>query len=148
MVKLVMRRKGANLEATSQDWADLLAELPQGVDLNVTVTRARSLPQLGTYWGLLSYMISDGPEKIGRSYATKDELSDALQLTVGFVRQIAIPGASMTYAVPKSKSFTECSQARFNEYFNSVQAVLDEWCGYQALPSYMQWMEERKRGAA
>ena len=38
--------------------------IPQGVDLNVTVTRARLLPQLGTCWGLLQFVTQHDPERI------------------------------------------------------------------------------------
>lgn len=144
-----MRRQGPRLECPSQDWADLLCELPEGVDLKVKATRARSIKQLGTYWGLLSFVIEHGPEWIGQRWPTRDELSDALQIEVGFVRQIGLRGlpAGCTYAVPASKSFAECSQERFNQFFNSVQTVLYGWCEFDPVPTYKQWMAERKRAA-
>lgn len=145
MAKLVMRREGDRLACQSPVWLDMLAELPEGVDLNVTATRARSLPQLGTYWGLLQFIIEHGPEWISKKWLTKDELSDALQLEVGFVRQIALRGLpeGVTYAVPASKSFSECSQDKFNAYFNSVQDVLRRWCNFDPVPTYQQWMQDR-----
>jgi hypothetical protein len=82
-----MQRRGQRLECVSPVWADLLEEFPQGVDLNVAITRARSLRQNGTYFGTLAWLISDGPERFAKTWLTKDELSDALQLEVGFVRQ-------------------------------------------------------------
>lgn len=146
MSKLVLRRKGATLYAPSQDWADLLAELPEHVDLNVTATKARSLPQLGTYWGVLTWVCAN--VEAAEPWPTKDELSDWLQLEVGFVRHIAIPqpkGDLIYVRVPASKSFAECPQERFNTYFEAAHARLVKLCGYDPLPLYLEYL--RAKGA-
>lgn len=151
MTKLVMQREGTRLVCQSPAWVELLMELPEGKDLNVNATRARSLSQLGTYWGLLQFVIEHGPEWISRKWMDKDALSDALQLKVGFIRQIAIDGLpeGVTYAVPASKSFSECSQERFNTFFNAVQDVLRQWCDFDPVPTYQQWLHDtRGRRAA
>ena len=148
MAKLVLRRKGHALHAPDQEWGALMEELPEGVDLNVSASRARSIPQLGTSWGLLSWVCQNA-ERVGDLYPTKDELSDALQLEVGFVRHIRIRGLppGQTYAVPASKSFAECSQERFNRYFSAALDALTKWCGYDPLPEYMEWMRLRRAAA-
>jgi len=146
MTKLVLRRKGATLYAPSQDWADLMAELPEGVDLNVNATRARSLRQNGTYWGLLSFVLEHGPEWMSQQWPDKDHLSDALQLECGFVRQVKL-GNGYIAGVPQSKSFDECPQELFNKYMEKSTAKLTEWCGYDPLPLYFAWMGERRRSA-
>jgi hypothetical protein len=143
---ITMQRRGQRLECTSPAWADLLDEFPQGVDLNVAVTRARSQRQNGTYWGALAWLITDGPERIGKTWLTKDELSDALQLEVGFVRQIKLANG-LTYAVPRSKNFEECSQEVFNAYFDAAQVKLEEWCGYDAVSAYLEHMASRRKAA-
>jgi len=146
MSRLVLRRKGATLYAPSQDWADLLVELPEHVDLNVTASRARSLPQLGTYWGLLTWVCAN--VDAAEPWPTKDELSDWLQLEVGFVKHIAIPqakGEPIYYRVPASKSFSECAQERFNLFFEAVLARLVDLCGYDPLPIYLEQL--RAKGA-
>lgn len=143
MTKLVLRRKGTTLYAPSQDWADLLEELPEHVDLNVNATRARSLPQLGTYWGLLTW-VCQNVEAVAL-WPTKDELSDYLQIEVGFVRHIAIPSAAgpVYVRVPASKSFSECSQERFTSFFDAALVRLTKLCGYDPLPLYMEHMASR-----
>lgn len=141
-----MQRRGQRLECVSPVWADMLEEFPQGVDLNVAITRARSLRQNGTYWGALAWLITDGPEWIGQKWLTKDELSDALQLEVGFVRQIKLANG-LNYAVPKSKNFEECSQDVFNRYFEAAQRKLTEWCRYDAVAAYLEHMAGRRRAA-
>lgn len=150
MVRLVMRRKGLRLECPSEDWDMLLTELPESVDLNVVATKARSLSQLGTYWGLLSFVIEHGPEWIGRRWMTKDELSDALQLEVGFVRQISLRGLpeGSAYAVPASKSFSECSHEHFTKFFNLALDKLTAWCGYDPMPLYVEWLKVHGRRRA
>jgi hypothetical protein len=148
MSKLVLRRKGATLYAPSQDWADLLAELPEHVDLNVTAAKARSLPQLGTYWGTLTFAIQHGPEQLSQLWPHKDQLSDFLQLEVGYVKHIAIPqpkGDPIYVRVPASKSFEECSQERFNAYFELAMSRLDKECNFDrdVLNEYLAWMREK-----
>ena len=141
-----MQRKGQRLECISPVWADLLEEFPQGVDLNVAITRARSLRQNGTYWGALAWLISDGPEWFGKRWTTKDELSDALQLEVGFVRQIKLAN-DLIYAVPRSKNFEECSQDVFNAYFEAANRQLTEWCRFDPIAAYLGHMAGRRRAA-
>lgn len=143
MAKLVMQREKYHLICPSQSWADMLVELPEGVDLNVNATRARSLPQLGTYFGLLQWVCEN--VDAARLWPSKDELSDFLQLEVGFVRQIGIPTPhGPVYArVPASKSFTECSQDKFNAYMQKALDRLTELCGYDPFPSYFAWMAQR-----
>lgn len=150
MGKYVLRRKGATLYAPSQDWADLLAELPEGVDLNVSAARARSLPQLGTYFGALNWSVKN-VEAISRYWLDKDSLSDFLQLEVGFVRHIAIPqikGDPVYVRVPLSKSFAECSQDTFNRYFEAASIKLAEHAGYDVVTLYLDEMKSRGRQAA
>jgi hypothetical protein len=150
MGKYVLRRKGATLYAPSQDWADLLAELPEGVDLNVSATRARSIPQLGTYWGALTWAVNN-VEAISEYWLDKDSLSDFLQLEVGFVRHLAIPqpkGEPIYVRVPLSKSFTECAQETFNRYFEAAMNKLAERAGMDVLSLYLEWMRDRGRQAA
>jgi hypothetical protein len=150
MGKYVLRRKGATLYAPSQDWADLLAELPEGVDLNVNATRARSLHQLGTYWGALDWAVKN-VDAIEKLWLNKDVLSDFLQLEVGFVRHIAIPqieGDPIYVRVPLSKSFVECSQDTFNSYFEAVTIALAKRTGMDVVGLYLEEMKSRGRKAA
>lgn len=152
MAKLVLRRKGATLYAPSQDWADLMEELPEGVDLNVNASRARSLSQLGTYWGTLAFAIEHGPERLGELWPHHDQLSEYLQLEVGFVKHIAIPqssGEPIYYRVPASKSFSECPQERFNAFFEAAMVRLAKLCEFDVLDAYMKHMaiHGRRRAA-
>jgi len=150
MAKLVLRRKGSTLYAPSQDWADLMAELPEGVDLNVTAARARSLPQLATYWGALDWVVKNS-EAVSSLWLNKDVLSDFLQLEVGFVRHIAIPqlkGDPIYVRVPLSKSFAECSQDTFNAFFTAAMDALAKRSGMDVLGLYLEHMAQRGRRAA
>lgn len=145
MGKYVLRRKGATLYAPSQDWADLLAELPEGVDLNVNATRARSLSQLGTYWGALDWSVKN-VEAISDLWLDKDVLSDFLQIEVGFVRHIAIPqikGDPIYVRVPLSKSFAECSQDTFNRYFEAAMRALGKRADMDVLGFYLLSLKQR-----
>lgn len=144
MTKLVLRRKGATLYAPSQDWADLMEELPEHVDLNVVATRARSLSQLGTYFGVLTWVCAN--VEAAEPWPTKDELSDWLQLEVGFVRHIAIPipkGEPIYYRVPASKSFAECSADRFTKFFDAAATRLTALCGFDPVEAYIAHQKQR-----
>lgn len=146
MSKLVLRRKGSALHAPSQDWADLMEELPEGVDLNVTATRARSLSQLGLYWGVVSFALHHAPETFDGMWADKDALSDFLQVEVGFVRHVAFPqgdGMPIYARFPASKSFSECDQTRFNAFFEKAMTKLSERWGFDVLTAYLDHKRER-----
>jgi len=142
-----MQRRGDRLECTSPIWADMLDQFPQGIDLNVKITRARSVRQNATYWGLLGWVITNGPEWLSSQWPHADQLSDALQLETGYVRQIKLANG-MVYGLPESKSFEEMPQAKFNAYFEAAQIKLAEWCGYDPLPIYLTVMAGRRRMAA
>lgn len=147
MTNLVMRREGSHLTCPSQDWLDMLMELPDGVDLNIKATRARSISQLGTYWASLNFALEHGPEWVSKQWLTKDELSDALQIEVGFVNQIKL-GNGMVYGVPRSKSFSECGQDVFNAYFSKAADQLARWCEFDVVRAYLEHMRARGRKAA
>lgn len=142
MQQVVLRRKGSSLHAPDAAWADLLSEFPEGVDINAKLTRARSIPQLATYWGTLKFALENS-EQLSDAYATKNSLSDALQIAVGFTRPIGLPNApGMVFPVPRSKSFSECSQHEFNAYMDLSMRQLNEWLGWDAVETYL------KRGGA
>lgn len=142
MDRLILRREGSRLVAPSQDWADLMMTLPENVDLNCAITRARSIPQLGTYWASLRFALEHGPEWMSAQWLSYYELSDALQIEVGFVNQIKLANGAII-GVPKSKNFVECSQTVFNTYFNKAQDQLAIWCQFDAVRAYLETMKAR-----
>lgn len=138
-----MLRKGETLYSANPAEADALSKLPQNCDLNVTITKARSIRQNNTYWGLLKWVIENGPEWIGNNWKTPQAFSDVLQIELGYTRIVArFNGEEMAF--PESKNFEEMPQDRFNKYFSEVQEILNEFCGYDPLVVYL----NRKRNAA
>lgn len=134
--KIVMRRKGNTLYAAAPWEADMLDRFPETVDLNVAITRARSLRQNNTYWGLLAWVIDNGPEWIGQKWPEAEHLSDALQIDLGYVRYVALFNGEVR-AYPESKSFEEMPQDKFNRYFEAVQKRLVEMCNFDPLDLYL-----------
>lgn len=130
-VTVNMERKGHTLQACREWDGEALESLPPGATLRVKITRARSVDQNSMYWGLLHRVVREGPEWMSKQWPTADHLSDALQLELGYVRQIRLPNG-MVYGVPESKSFAEMSQTKFNAYFEAVLIKLNEWLGYEA----------------
>ena len=100
------------------------------------MTRARSLRQNNTYWGLLAWVIENGPEWISKKWPDALGLSDALQIDLGWVRYVALFNGEVR-AYPESKSFEEMAQDKFNKYFSAVQIRLTEMCGFDPLPLYL-----------
>lgn len=142
---IIMRRRGHAIHAIDQIEGEALEVFPEHCDLNVTITRARSLRQNNTYWGLLKWVIDNGPEWIGKTWPEPDHLSDALQIDRGYVRLVAdFDGEVRAY--PESKSFQEMPQDKFNRYFEAVQRRLVEMCGYDPLPIYLS-RDGRRRAA-
>lgn len=139
---VTMHRSGHRLELTSPVWFDFLEEFPEKTDLNVSITRARSARQNGTYWGLLGYLATQGPEFITSRWPHAQQLSDAIQLETGYVRQIKL-AMGVLYSVPESKSFEEMSQAKFSAYFEAALTKLTEWCGYEPLPLYVAYLKHK-----
>ncbi len=125
-----MLRKGHNLIPASEWDGEMLETMPEGVDLKAKITRSRSVDQNAMYWGLLSRAVKEGPEWMSNQWPDAEHLSDALQLELGYVRQIKLPNG-MIYGVPQSKSFTEMSQTKFNAYFEQVLLKLREWLGFE-----------------
>lgn len=144
MVKtVVMRREGQRLTCVCPWEIEALEELPEGKDLNVKITQSRSVRQNNTYWGLLKWVIDNGPEFIGKNWPETQHLSDALQLKLGYVRQSATLDGEIKIW-PQSKSFEEMKQDEFNRYFEAVQIELITLCKYDPLPVYL----NRHRNAA
>ena len=133
---VIMRRRGHAIHAIDQTEGEALEQFPEHCDLNVTITRARSLRQNNTYWGLLKWVVDNGPEWIGLTWPDKDHLSDALQIDLGYVRYVADFDGEV-HAYPESKSFQEMPQDKFNRYFEAVQVKLIEMCGYDPLAIYL-----------
>lgn len=133
---MMMRRRGHTLSCFSQVEGDMLETFPENCDLNVTVSRARSVRQNNTYWGLLAWVIDNGPEWIGKKWPDALGLSDALQIDLGFVRYVAHFNGEVR-AYPESKSFEEMPQDKFNRYFEAVQGRLTGMCQYDPLPLYL-----------
>lgn len=140
---VVMRREGQKLTCVCPWEIEALEELPEGKDLNVKITQARSVRQNNTYWGLLKFVIENGPEFIGKYWPEPQHLSDALQLKTGFVRQSATLDGEIKIW-PQSKNFEEMPQDVFNRYFEAAHIELIAICDFDPLPLYL----SRKRSAA
>lgn len=139
---IVMQREGDRL-VTGPAWVDLLHKVPEGVELRVRITRARSLPQNNTYWGLLQWVIDNGPEAIRKVWPEPELLSDALQYETGYVREVRLSNGDVQIT-PMHKNFEDgMSQDQFNRYFDAAQILLTQWCGYSPLPLYLEYLREK-----
>ena len=134
--RIIMRRKGETLYSLNIAESEALTAFPENVDLNVIITKARSIRQNNTYWGVLGWVIENGPEWIGERWKTSQAFSDAMQVELGYVRQVARFNGELM-AFPESKSFEEMSHENFTAYFKSVKEVLEMMCGYDPVVAYL-----------
>lgn len=142
MVKLVVTRKGQTLYCANPSEALALEKLPQNVDLNATITKARSVRQNNTYFGICGYLVKHGPEFIGNNWPNYQKFSDMVQIHLGYTETLILSDGTLI-GMPRSKNFEEMPQHEFNEYFEKALNYLYELCGYDVLEAYKLYLENR-----
>lgn len=73
---IAVKRVGNRFVPTSRFDERLLMEQPEGVAIEVTVSRKRSLPQLRKYWAILNEVVEASP----CNYPTAEKLHCALKM--------------------------------------------------------------------
>lgn len=97
---------------------ELMAFLPDGKDVLVTIRRARNPKHHRLLWALLKKVVENTDR-----WSDERELLDSLKLATGlFEARIAFNG--VPFAVPASISFAAMDQARFAEWYAKAVAVL------------------------
>jgi hypothetical protein len=97
---------------------ELLASVPDGKDVLVTVRRARNPKHHKLLWALLKKVVENTDK-----WPDERALLDSLKLATGlFEARIAFNG--VPFAVPASISFAAMDQTRFAEWFDKAVAVL------------------------
>jgi len=128
-IAIPMRRVGHRLELTSWVWVDMLEEHPEGADLNITITRARSVRQNGYYWKGLSIAQENLSDALTLKYPTKHKLHEAILMALGYVSTVWAFDGTPTIS-PDSTAFKNMTVKEFNTYFERARPVLSEWLGY------------------
>ena len=128
-VAIPMRRVGHKLEITSEVWVDMLEEYPEGVDLNVKITRARSVKQNGYYWvglGIAQHNLSDAETL---KWPTPRKIHKSLLVDLGYVETVwSFSGVPSIQA--DSTAFKNMKTEEFNTYFERARVMLTDHLGY------------------
>ena len=126
-IPLVLRRTERGLEPRSRQAADLLAQYAVHSDVEVTVKKRRSLPQLRLYWAMLNNVV----EATG-AWPTAEHLHDALKMDLGYVTPIKTMDGKLVM-IPDSAAMGKMDSAQFRKFFDAAAARLAEICGFDPL---------------
>jgi hypothetical protein len=126
-IPLVLRRTERGLEPRSRQAADLLAQYAVHSDVEVTVRKRRSLPQLRLYWAMLQSVV----EATG-AWPTAEHLHDALKLDLGFTTPVKTLDGTLVL-IPDSAAMGRMDSAQFRAFFDAAAARLAEVCGFDPL---------------
>jgi hypothetical protein len=126
-IPLVLRRTERGLEPRSRLASDLLAQYAVHSDVEVTVKKRRSLPQLRMYWAMLNAVV----EATG-AWASAEHLHDALKYDLGYVTPVRGMDGKTIY-IPDSAAMSKMDAVQFKRFFDAAAAKLAEVCGFDPL---------------
>lgn len=124
---LVLRRTDRGLEPRSRLAADLLQKFPLHADVEVTIKRKRSHPQLRLYWVMLHKVV-----EATDAFPSAEKLHDALKFDLGFVSPMKMLDGRVVY-VPDSAAMNGMDADEFRRFFDKAVARLAEVCGFDPL---------------
>lgn len=124
---ILLRRTERGLEPRTRLSADLLAKYPLHADVEVTIKRRRSHPQLRLYWVMLHKVV-----EATDAFPDAEKLHEALKFELGFVSPMKLLDGRVAY-VPDSAALTGMDADEFSRFFNKAAARLAEVCGFDPL---------------
>ncbi len=126
-IPLILRRTERGLEPRSRQASDLLAQYAVHSDVEVTIRKRRSLPQLRLYWAMLQNVV----EATG-AWPTAEHLHDALKMDLGFTTPVKSMDGKLVM-IPDSAAMSKMDSAQFRAFFDAAAARLAEVCGFDPL---------------
>jgi hypothetical protein len=126
-IPIILRRTRAGLEPRSRLAHDQLAQYAEHSDVEVTVKKRRSLPQLRLYWAMLNNVV----EATG-AWPDAEHLHDALKMDLGYVTPIKTMDGKLVM-LPDSAAMSRMDSAQFKRFFDAAAARLAEVCGFDPL---------------
>lgn len=124
---LVLRRTDRGLEPRSRLATDILEKYPVHSDLEVTIKRKRSHPQLRLYWLMLHKVV-----EATDAFPNAEKLHDALKFDLGFVTPVKLLDGRIVY-MPDSAAMNSMDADEFRRFFDKAMARLAEVCGFDPL---------------
>ena len=126
-IPLVLRRTERGLEPRSQLARDVLAQYALHSDVEITVRKRRSLPQLRLYWAMLQNVV----EATG-AWPTAEHLHDALKLDLGYTTPVKDMDGKLVM-IPDSAAMAKMDSSQFRAFFDAAAKRLAEVCGFDPL---------------
>jgi hypothetical protein len=126
-IPLTLRRTKAGLEPRSRLAHDMLAQYAEHSDVEVTVRKRRSLPQLRLYWAMLNNVV----EATG-AWPDAEHLHDAIKMDLGYVTPIKTMDGKLVM-LPDSAAMSRMDSAQFKRFFDAAAQRLAEVCGFDPL---------------
>lgn len=126
-IPLILRRTERGLEPRSQLARDALAQYALHSDVEITVRKRRSLPQLRLYWAMLQNVV----EATG-AWPTAEHLHDALKMDLGYTTPVKGMDGKLLM-IPDSAAMSKMDSAQFRAFFDAAAARLAEICGFDPL---------------
>lgn len=127
-IPLILRRTERGLEPRTRQAHDLLAQYALHSDVEVSVKKRRSLPQLRLYWRMLQNII----DATGGVYPTAEKLHDAIKLELGYVTPLRLMNSQVVY-VPDSIALAKMDSAQFKLFFDQAVELLARTYGFDPL---------------
>lgn len=131
-IPLVLRRTERGLEPRSRLAHDILNQYAEHSDVEVTIKKRRSLPQLRLYWAMLNNVV----EATG-AWPDAEHLHDAIKLDLGYVTPIRTMDGKLAM-IPDSAAMSRMDSAEFKRFFDAAAARLSELCGFDPLAEHQE----------
>lgn len=124
---LVLRRTERGLEARSRLAADELGKFALHSDVEVSIKKKRSLPQLRMFWAMLHNVV----EATG-AYPTAEHLLDAMKVEMGYTTPMRLLSGDVVF-VPDSIALSRMDSAQFRAFFDKAVELLARTYGFDPL---------------
>jgi hypothetical protein len=103
--------------------AELLDDYPKGSEVEITIKRKRSLPQLRLYWKLLHEVVTATD-----AYPSAEHLHDAIKMALGYTTPLQMLDGG-TVQIPDSVAIARMDQQTFKQYFDRALELLSKLMG-------------------
>ena len=115
---IYVRRNGDKLVPITEWDRERLLDVPEGKDLSIKLSRARSTKQHRLFWSLMQIVVDNHPY-----YLRPEQLVEWLKLRLGYVEEIMFHNGEMMTKL-SSISFSSMGQIEFQEFFNKALYVI------------------------
>jgi hypothetical protein len=124
---LFVKRRGTGLFPVAGEDAELLSSYPMDAELEITVKRRRSLPQLRLYWSILHKTV-----EATEQFASAEHLHEAIKARLGYVRRMRLIGGSEVL-LTDSTALAKMDAQEFGTYFDRAMKLICETFGFDPL---------------